>query len=46
MTWLFVWKVVLAAAAISVCVHVAAVAVNATRDAFTAWKAPRAEVGD
>ncbi len=36
-------KVVLAAAAIIVCIHLAEIAANATRDAIHEWKASRAK---
>lgn len=46
MTWLFIWKVVLAAAAITMCIHIVHLAANATRDAILEWKAPRASNGN
>jgi hypothetical protein len=42
MTWLFVWKVVVAAAALVMITNSFIIAVNATRDAVHEWSAPRA----
>jgi hypothetical protein len=43
MTWLLIWKVVLAAAAAAMWVHIAIIALNATRDVIQEWKTPRGE---
>ena len=45
MSWLFIWKVVVAGAALVMIVNAVTIAVGATRDAVQVWTTPRVGQG-